>query len=234
LIDEKRKAPGEDILSRIAMLRDEEDEPLAVQDICNSIIFLLTAAHDTLASAFTSMIYFLAKDPQWTAPLRSELNAASLMEPMEAASAELPLQDMVLKEALRLNAAAPVIWRRSTQAVSIYGYDIPAGTITGVAPLLVHLDPEIWDEPMAFNPLRFAPAEEAKRHRHAFVPFGGGVHKCLGIHFAQQQARIFLTYLLNELDLSLHQEATVSWYHWPNCRPRSKLIVTAAAAPLRR
>jgi cytochrome P450 len=229
LVAEKRREPGDDILSRICTLRDDDGEPLAVRDICNSIIFLLTAAHDTLASAFTSVMYFLAQDSRWANDLRSELLGSNLERAVDAPTAELPLQDMVLKEALRLNAAAPVIWRRSTQPVSIYGYDIPAGTITGVAPLLVHLDPEIWHAPLAFNPLRFEPSEEAKRHKHAFVPFGGGVHKCLGMHFAQQQARIFMTHLVSELDLSLVGRDQVSWYHWPNCRPRSKLLVSAAA-----
>jgi cytochrome P450 len=229
LVAEKRKAPGEDILSRIALLEADDGEFLATEDICNSIIFLLTAAHDTLASAFTSMMYYLARYPEWLQALRSEVATSGLQQPIEAPGAELPLQDMVLKEALRLNAAAPVIWRRSTQPVSIYGYDIPAGTITGVAPLLVHLDPDIWAEPLSFNPLRFEPAEEAKRHRHAFVPFGGGVHKCLGIHFAQQQSRIFLTHLINELDLCLNDHGAITWYHWPNCRPRSPLLVSAGA-----
>ena len=165
---------------------------MATEEIHDSFIFLLAAAHDTLASAFTSLVYYLAAHPEWQDNLRAELTAGQLNAPVDAPLAALPLQDMCLWEALRLNAPAPVIWRRATQPFSIYGYDVPAGTITGVSPLLVHLDPAIWKNPTAFDPLRFTPEEEAKRSRFAFVPFGGGVHKCLGLHFAQQQARIFL------------------------------------------
>jgi cytochrome P450 len=214
LIAQKRRAPGDDILSRICTLGACDGEALSDKEIHDSIIFLLAAAHDTLASAFTSLIYYLALHPEWQERLRDELSR----EPRETPA-----------DALRLNAPAPVIWRRATQPFSIYGYDVPAGTITGVSPLLVHLDPEIWDNPRAFDPSRFAPEEEAKRHRHAFVPFGGGVHKCLGLHFAHQQTRVFLSELVSELDVSLVGGRSVRWYHWPNCRPRGRLLVNASA-----
>lgn len=229
LIAEKRRAPGEDILSRICTLDACDGETLTDQEIHDSIIFLLAAAHDTLASGFTSLIYYLARHPEWQSRLREELAGERVTAAVDAPTAALPLQDMCLREALRLNAPAPVIWRRATRPYSIYGYDIPAGTITGVSPLLVHLDPAIWEDPTAFNPLRFTPEEEAKRHRHAFVPFGGGVHKCLGLHFAQQQTRVFLSQLVSELDLSLIDDRPVRWYHWPNCRPRGRLLVNARA-----
>lgn len=233
LIAEKRSRPGEDILSRICQLTDESGAPLADEEIQGSIIFLLAAAHDTMASGLTSVLYYLGRSPEWQERLRGEIGTAGVVKPVEAAVAPLPLQDMCFKEALRLNATAPVIWRRSTRSCSIYGYDIPAGTITGVSPMLVHLDPEIWEDPLTFDPSRFTPEAEASRHRHAFVPFGGGVHKCLGLHFSLQQARIFLTRLLSRGQISIVAPDAVLWYHWPNCRPRGRLLARVSEAHLR-
>jgi len=229
LIAAKRADPGEDILSRICTLNPDDGVPLTDQEICDSTIFLLAAAHDTLASAFTSVIYFLATEPQWQDRLRDEIAEARLARPVEASTAALPLQDMCFKESVRLNAPAPIIWRRATRDFHIYGYDIPAGTIAGVSPMLAHLDPEVWENPTAFNPYRFLPEEEAKRHKHAFVPFGSGVHKCLGMHFSAQQARIFMTHLVSTLDLEPTSTKKVRWYNWPNCRPRGRLHVRASA-----
>ena len=228
LVAEKRVRPGEDMLSRVTQVEDEQGERLTDQEICDSIIFLLAAAHDTLASAFTSLIYYLARHPEWTERLREELAVADIRAPAEAATASLPLQDMCFKEALRMNPAAPVIWRRATKAFRIYGYDIPAGTITGVNPLLVQRDPALWEKPLEFHPYHFTPAAEAARHRHAFVPFGGGVHKCLGLHFSQQQSRVFITRLIQSLDLKL-ESSDVRWYPWPNTRPRRAFHVSATA-----
>jgi cytochrome P450 len=157
---------------------------------------------------------------------------AGIVDPVDAGTANLPLLDMFFKEVMRLNPPAPIVWRRAVRPFSIYGYDIPAGTITGINPLLVHRDAKVWDDPLAFDPLRFTPEAEARRHKHAFVPFGSGVHKCLGLHFAQQQARIFLARLLTSADIEVHSR-DVRWYHWPNCRPRGQMLGTATARPRR-
>ena len=234
LIAQKRAAPGDDILSRICQLERDNGEALSDREIQDSIIFLLAAAHDTMASGLTSALYYLGRAPEWQARLRGEIEEAALARPIDAATAALPLQDMCFKEALRLNATAPVIWRRATRPYSIYGYDLPAGTITGVSPMLVHLDPAIWDEPLAFDPLRFTPEAEARRHRHAFVPFGGGVHKCLGLHFSLQQARIFMTRLLASAEVEILDPDAARWYHWPNCRPRGRLLAAISEEPPRK
>jgi cytochrome P450 len=73
--------------------------------------------------------------------------------------------------------------------------------------------------------MRFAPEAEKARSRFAYIPFGAGVHKCLGMHFAQQQARIFVAYLLENADLRLAGDRPVRWYQWPNCRPRGPFLL---------
>jgi cytochrome P450 len=224
LIEEKRASPGRDFLSRITHLHEEGRE-LTTKEIVDSFIFLLTASHDTLASALTSTTYYLAAEPQWAARLRDEADAAVLSDSCEAATAELPLHDMFFKEVLRLNGPAPVIWRRAVREFECHGYRIPAGTMTGANLMMTHRLPELWERPLEFDPNRFAPENERKMDRFAYAPFSGGVHKCLGLHFSVQQARIFMVELLRRCDLELKNEAPVQWYHWPNCRPRNPLPI---------
>jgi len=225
LIAAKRASPGNDFLSRMVNLRDEHGNLLPAQRICDSFTFLLSAAHDTLASSLTSLVYYLAAHPDWAARLRDELEASGIVDPADAASAPLPLMDMFYKETLRLNGPAPVVWRRCVRDFSINGYRIPAGTMCGANLMMAHRLPSLWADPARFDPDRFAPEAEQERSRFAFIPFGAGVHKCLGMHFAQQQARIFVAQLLRTADLRLAGERPVRWYQWPNCRPRGPFFL---------
>jgi cytochrome P450 len=220
LIAEKRERPGTDFLSRMANLRDEDGKLLAPARICDSFTFLLSAAHDTLASSLTSLIYYLAAHPEWTAILRDELDESGIADPTDTATASLPAIDMFYKETLRLNGPAPVVWRRAVRDFSIYGHCVPAGTMCGANLMMAHRLPSLWADPSRFDPTRFSPEAERARSRFAYIPFGAGVHKCLGMHFAQQQARIFVAFLLQSVDLRLSGTRPVRWYQWPNCRPR--------------
>lgn len=225
LISERRQRRGNDFLSRVAALTDDDGALLPTSTICDSFIFLMSAAHDTLASALTSLLYFLAEYPEWAEQLRGEVADAGLSSPNEAATAKLPLMDMFYKEALRLNGPAPIIWRRAAQDCSLYGKSIPAGTMVGANTLLSHRLPDLFPEPERFDPLRFSSSKELERSRFAFVPFGAGVHKCLGVHFSDQQARIFMTALLGRYELKRADDQPVAWYHWPNARPRRPLLL---------
>src|SRR5205085_87194 len=106
------------------------------------------------------------------------------------------------------------------------GFHFPAGTIMGVNPMLTHLLPSIWEEPLVYDPSRFAPEPSRLRHRFAFVPFGGGAHGCIGANFAYLQIRALLRLLLEKHELVLADRAPPTWYHWPNCRPRGRLRLT--------
>ncbi len=222
-IEQRRAQPGEDFLSRLANLREDNGEPLPVQAICDSFTFLLSAAHDTLASSLTSLVHHLAAHPDWADRLRRELADAALPHSAAAATAELPLLDMFHKECLRLHGPAPVVWRRAVRPFRFGDAIIPAGTMTGVNLLMTHRLPDVWPDPERFDPLRFTPEAERERSRFAYIPFGAGVHKCLGMHFAQQQARVFAAELLGAADLRLEKPAR--WYHWPNARPRGRCLV---------
>ena len=110
------------------------------------------------------------------------------------------LTEMAFKEALRLKPPVPSMPRRAIRDFTFKGYAIPAGTMVGVNPLFTHHMPEIWPEPEKFDPMRFTDEAQRNRHRFAWVPYGGGAHMCLGLHFAYMQAKCFARHFLQNLE----------------------------------
>jgi cytochrome P450 len=97
--------------------------------------------------------------------------------------------------------------------------------MTGINLMLSHRIASLWPEPDRFDPMRFIPEAERERNRFAYVPFGAGIHKCLGMHFSQQQAKMLITHLLLNANLRAKRREPPRWYHWPSCRPRKPLCV---------
>src|SRR5262245_24313963 len=81
--------------------------------------------------------------------------------------------------------------RASFRDFQFRGHEIPAGTRVVISALFTHRMPELWPEPDKFDPLRFTEQAVRARHKYAWVPFGGGAHMCLGLHFAYMQAKSF-------------------------------------------
>ena len=138
----------------------------------------------------------------------------------------MPLSEMAFKETMRMKPPVPSIPRRATRDFSFKGYAIPAGTLVGINPLFTHHMPEIWPDPETFDPMRFTDEASRSRHRFAFVPFGGGAHMCLGLHFANMQAKCFARHFLQNLRVALPPGTTPDWQMWPIPKPRDGLQVT--------
>lgn len=209
------------------LVRMMNEGMLTSAEVTAHLTFTIAASFDALSSGTVSTLYYLARDPEWQQRVRTELcsTIGSASEPELGEVQACQQSDWAVKEALRLNAAAPVLWRRALCDVSFQGRQIPAGTVTGVNPMLTHLLPSIWDRPREFDPARFSPEQSRLRHRFAFVPFGSGAHACLGANFASLQARSLLRALLEDHELVLKEKAEPRWYHWPNCRPLGGLRI---------
>lgn len=208
------------------LVRMRHDGLLTEDEVVSHLTFTIAASFDALSSGTLSTLYYLARHPDWQDEVRDEL-CSSIGTPLAIELADLQAcqkSEWSVKEALRLNAAAPVLWRRAVRGVEFKGHSLPAGTVTGVNPMLTHLLPSIWKEPGSFDPGRFAPEEARQRHRFAFVPFGAGAHGCLGANFASLQARALLRHILEGHELVLRQSEP-RWYHWPNCRPLGGLLI---------
>jgi cytochrome P450 len=231
-IPRRREAGGEDIFSQLCRASYEDGSLLSTQDIVDHMSFLMMAAHDTLTSSMTSLIWFLAKNPQWQDRLREEAfglnlgrqNGGAAPLPYERLG-ELELTEMAFKEAMRINPPVPSVPRRAVRPFGFGGYQFPAGTNASANPLFTHRMPEIWPEPLVFDPMRFTEEASRGRHKFAWIPFGGGAHMCLGLHFAYMQAKCFVYHLLTSAKVSLPEGYTPNWQMWPIPKPRDRLPV---------
>jgi cytochrome P450 len=230
----RRERPeGEDLFSQLCHATHEDGALLSTQDVVDHMSFLMMAAHDTLTSSLTSFVAELAAHPAWQTRLRDEVVALGLAADAPTRFADLEamtLTEMAFKEAMRLKPPVPSIPRRAVRDLSFMGYAIPAGVLVGVNPLFTHHMKEIWPDPESFNPLRFTEEAQRGRHRFAWVPFGGGAHMCLGLHFAYMQAKCFARHFLQNLSVSLEPGYQPNWQIWPIPKPRDGLQVTLKPA----
>jgi cytochrome P450 len=225
----RARGGGDDLFSQLCHATHEDGALLSTQDIVDHMSFLMMAAHDTLTSSLTSFVATLASNPQWQERLREEVNALGIAagQPTTFDNLEaMRLTEMAFKEAMRLKPPVPSIPRRAVRDFTFMGYQIPAGTMLGVNPLFTHHMPNIWPDPETFDPMRFTDEAQRHRHRFAWVPFGGGAHMCLGLHFAYMQAKCFARHFLQNLSVSMEPGYTPDWQMWPIPKPRDGLHVT--------
>jgi cytochrome P450 len=121
-------------------------------------------------------------------------SASSLADP-------LPYLDATIKEVLRLHPVTPLLGRVLTAPVKIRDYEIPAGTYVVPNVFMAQRHPSFWSDPDAFQPERFL---DKKVDPYAWLPFGGGARRCIGMAFALLEMRVVLATLLSELDLVPH------------------------------
>jgi cytochrome P450 len=232
-IPHRRTSDGTDIFTQICQARDENGNLLEDQVIADHMNFLMMAAHDTITSSVTSMVWLLAKNPEWQDKLREEmLSVAPAGEGVgHNALGQLELTEMAFKESLRMIPPVPAIPRRSVKDFEFGGFTIPAGTDVGINPTIVHQMEEYWPNPKKFDPMRFTPEAVRERHKYAWVPFGGGAHMCLGLHFAYMQAKIFFHHLLTTHRIEIAAGYSPDWNLWPIPYPKDGLTVRMVPIP---
>ncbi len=219
-----------DLFSRLCHARDENDATLSDDDVINHMIFLMMAAHDTSTITLTNMTYQLAKHPTWQEQLREESRALRKTVLSYEDLFHLPAMDLVLREALRMCAPVPGMPRRLTQECEFDGYALPAGEYVQLSPWFAHFMPEYWHAPERFDPERFAsPREEHKQHPFLWVPFGGGAHKCIGMHFGELEIRQVLHQMLLRYRWTVPEDYVIRQDFTSLPIPRDKLPVRLEA-----
>lgn len=196
-IPDKRRDGGDDLFAALCTAESEEGERFTDTDVVNHMIFALMAAHDTTTIALTSMAYHLARHPEWQERCRAESVALGTERISLGDLERLPSLDMVMRESLRLCPPVPMLPRVAVRDTEVLGHHIPAGTMVSVANFTNHRMAEHWPEPQEFDPGRFA-AERRREitHQYAWSPFGGGVHKCIGLYFADVEIKAVMHRLL--------------------------------------
>jgi cytochrome P450 len=193
LVPVKRAGDGLDMLSHFCREKDEDGNLFSDEEIANQAIFLLFAAHDTTTAAVTHTIYYLARHPEVKERLYQEcksLNKDTLdYEDLD----NVPYMQQIFWEIQRMRTSTPIVPRRTIREVELAGVKIPAHTMIFTVPRYTCHMEEYWKEPFKFDPDRFSPERaEQKQHSFLFHPFGGGAHKCIGMHFSQMEYKCFL------------------------------------------
>jgi cytochrome P450 len=208
----KRRTDSDDLFSALCHATGEDGEQFSDEDVINHMIFLMMAAHDTTTITSTAAAYHLAKHPQWQERAREESLALGDELPDLAALDRLTTLDLVIKESLRLTAPVPSLARKTVKDADVLGHYVPAGTFVSVSPNTNHFSREHWTNPHAFDPERFAGGRrEDKSHRYAWMPFGGGAHKCIGLHFGTFEVKAVLHEMLRAYRWSVPDRYRMRW-----------------------
>jgi cytochrome P450 len=193
----KRASSDDDLFSVLCRAETEDGERFSDEDVINHMIFTMMAAHDTSTITVAMMGYYLAKHPEWQERLREESRALGKdvigYDDLDA----LPSMDLVFKETLRINAPVGSLARQAIKDTEIDGRYIPAGTRIMLAIYATHRMEPWWHDPDTFDPERFNDTRrEDAEHKYKWVPFGGGVHKCIGMHFGSMEVKAIMHQLL--------------------------------------
>ncbi len=185
-IAERRRAENleerDDILSMLVGARHEDGSPMSDDEMRDELLTLLVAGHETTATSLAWAVERLSRHPEKLDRLRNEVEAGS--------DAYLTA---TIQETLRLRPVISIVIRRLTEPVEIGGYELPAGASVTPCVYLVHRNPEIYPEPDRFLPERFL---ERPPGTYTWIPFGGGVRRCLGASFAQFEMAVVLRELV--------------------------------------
>ncbi|WP_162300034.1 cytochrome P450 [Kineobactrum sediminis] len=205
LLPAARREERQDMLAYMAKEVRPDGNLFSDQELVDHANFLLFAAHDTTTSTLTHMMYYLARYPEWQQRIREEGSAVNDGGELGYDDlASLPLLEATFFESQRLHPSVGVMARRTLRDCKLGGLDVLANTLVFQFPMFTNRMDNWWQDPDSFDPARFlAPRQEQKSHPFAFMPFGGGAHKCIGMHFGSMQARLFTHLFLQRYEISL-------------------------------
>jgi cytochrome P450 family 135 len=183
----ERRAAGDlaerdDVLSMLVAACHEDGSPMSDVEIRDELLTLLVAGHETTATALSWAMERLTRHPEKLERLRSEVEAG-----------EDAYLTATIQETLRLRPVIVVVIRKLTEPVELGGYELPAGARVVPSIHLIHRDPQIYPEPDRFLPERFL---DGPPGTYTWIPFGGGVRRCLGAAFAQFEMQVVLRELV--------------------------------------
>jgi cytochrome P450 family 135 len=186
VIEARRSAPDladrDDILSMLLQARHEDGRPMSDRELRDELMTLLVAGHETTATGLSWAIELLARHPEELSKLEDSV-----------AAGEDDYLDAVIKETLRLRPVIALVLRKLVEPMEIGGRLLPAGVSVAPSIYLVHRNPDIYPEPERFRPDRFV---EQPAGTYTWIPFGGGVRRCLGGAFAEFEMSVVLRELV--------------------------------------
>lgn len=212
-------ADGDDVFSMLLAARDPDGNPMTEDELADELMTLLVAGHETTATALSWTIERLIRTPEVL---------ATLLDEQRAGRGEY--MDAVVKESLRLRPVVPGVVRRLQAPMEFGGWELPAGANIAPSIYLLHRRPDLYPEPDAFRPERFLGDDAPGTYE--WIPFGGGVRRCLGASFALFEMRTVLSVVLERVQLAADRDlraesVTRRAITYAPAR-RARVVVTAA------
>jgi cytochrome P450 len=185
--NDPRLAEREDILSLLVQARDEDGAGLSSVELRDQLMTLLIAGHETTATALAWSFERLLRTPRVLRRLTQELEAG-----------EEEYLGWVIKESLRSRPVLPFALRYAAEPLPVGNYVAPAESLVAVSLSLIHQRPDLYPDPAIFRPERH---EGGRTESFAWLPFGGGIRRCLGAAFATYEMSIVLRTILERCEL---------------------------------
>jgi cytochrome P450 family 135 len=178
----------DDVLSLLLAARHEDGAPMSDEELRDELVTVLGAGHETTATGLAWAMERLLRNPPVLARLRESI-----------AAGEDDYLEATVKETLRTRPVIVDVARKLTAPFSIGGYELPAGTYVLPAIAAIHYREDLFPEAERFKPERFL---DGKADTYAWIPFGGGVRRCIGASFAEFEMRVILQTILERAELS--------------------------------
>ena len=178
-------AEREDVLSLLLQAHYEDGRPMTDAELRDELVTLLVAGHETTATALAWTFERLVHHPEVLERAREE-------------DADGEYLDAVIKETLRLRPILPAVVRKLAEPFEVAGYRLPAGVTVVPCIYLMHRRADVYPDPLAYRPERFL---EKPAGTYTWIPFGGGVRRCLGASFALFEMKQVLATMLPQIEL---------------------------------
>ena len=194
-IAERRRAPDlaerSDVLSQLLQVGCDDSDRLSDPELRDQLVTLLLAGHETTATALSWTLHELGRDQ------------AQLVKAQAAADVgDDDYLEAVMKEAMRLHPVIPMVVRLLMQPATIGGYDLPRGATVGPSIIISHSREDNFDAPDTFRPERFLDGHVAA---NTWIPFSGGVRRCIGAGFSLMEGVAVLRQVLTTYDIAVPQ-----------------------------
>ena len=185
----------------IAANDPETGRGLSDGEICNELIVFLGAGHDTTATTLGYALWSLGHHRELQQRVAAEVAGLGDRDLTPDDVPRLAYTVAVLHESLRLCPPGAAVGRTAMQDIAVDGYRVPRGTTLVAGVYAVHRDPQLWDDPLTFDPDRFSAENSKKRDRWQYLPFGAGPRSCIGDHFAMLEATLALATIIRQVEI---------------------------------
>lgn len=205
-----RKAPGDDLLSRLVLAQDDDGTRMTDRQLRDEMMTLYLAGHETTALTLSWSWYLISRHPRVEEKLLAEWQRVlGGRAPSPDDLPNMPYTDAVITEAMRVYPPVYLIGREATTELEIGGYQVKQGYTIFMSQWVNHRDPRYFPEPEEFRPERWEDGLAKRIPKYAYYPFGGGPRVCIGNTFALMEAAILLAAVGQQFRFTVMPDAVV-------------------------